>query len=319
MPKSGADAAARLSGASRHRSCPFPGSGGADGGQLRFVRFFDPAENPPTTGAVDRFVRRFSGASYAAAVIVVYLLGATAVGLALTPVLFAAAWAAPALWARGSWIRWPLLGVGAGIGLFLWGFALLVVVPVLNFVLPTRIRASEGGFFTAAAVPWYLHNALFYLVRYTFLPFVTPTPIGVWFLRAMGMRIGRRPRIATENFTDVSMITLGDDVSIGGSAHLFAHYGGAGRLVIAPVVIETRATIGEKATVMGDVVVGEGATVLAHAVLLPGTRVGPRERWGGAPARRINHDEWQDYRRMAEGAAPHDAAPDPGPVTSALH
>jgi acetyltransferase-like isoleucine patch superfamily enzyme len=72
--------------------------------------------------------------------------------------------------------------------------------------------------------------------------------------------------------------------------------------VIAPVTIGSRATIGEKATVMGDVEVGEGATVLAHTVLLPGTRVGARERWGGVPARRIEPEEWEEYKRTTLGA-----------------
>ncbi len=279
------------------------------------MRYFTAADNPLPTGAIDRFVRRYNAVSYAIAVAAIYLMAAAALGLALVPSLIVVARLAPPLWHRASWTRWPLLGLVGGGAVFLWGFALLVVVPVFNALLPTRLRAFSGGYFTAAAVPWYLHNALFYLVRYSFLPFVTPTPIGVLFLRAMGMRMGRRPRITTENFTDVSMITLGDDVSIGGSAHVFCHYGGAGRLVIAPVVIGDRATIGEKATVMGDVVVGEGATVLAHSVLLPGTRVGPRERWGGVPARPIAPDEWEAYRTQVLGAAP--AAPPPGAATSA--
>jgi acetyltransferase-like isoleucine patch superfamily enzyme len=101
------------------------------------------------------------------------------------------------------------------------------------------------------------------------------------------------------------MITLGDDVAIGGSVNIFCHYGGAGRLVIAPVVIGSRATIGEKATIMGDVVVGEGATILAHAALLPGTRVGAGERWGGAPARRIGREEWEAVKaELFGGVAP---------------
>jgi hypothetical protein len=266
------------------------------------MRFFTPGDNPPPTGAVDRFVRRFNGTAYALAVIAIYLLAATALGLALVPSLLAAARLGPPIWHAGGWTRWPLLGMLAGAGLFAWGFTLLVVVAAFNFVLPTRLHPFDGGYFTAAAVPWYLHNGLFYLVRYTFLPFITVTPIGIWFLRAMGMRMGKRPRITTENFTDVCMITLGDDVSIGGSAHVFCHYGGAGRLVIAPVTIGSRATIGEKATVMGDVEVGEGATVLAHTVLLPGTRVGARERWGGVPARRIEPEEWEEYKRTTLGA-----------------
>ena len=261
------------------------------------MKFFDDKDNPAPTGAVDRFIRRFSSLSYALAVIVVYLLAATAVGLAMVPSILLVSRAGPRLWAWESWLRWPALGVLGGSAVFLAGFALLVVVPIYNFLLPTRLRPFSGGYFTLAAVPWYLHNALFYLVRFSFLPFVTMTPIGILFLRAMGMRLGRRVRISSENFSDPSMITLGDDVVIGGSATLFCHYGGAGRLVIAPIVVGDRATIGEKATIMGDVIVGEGATVLAHSVLLPGTRVGARERWGGVPSRLITAEEWKEYRK----------------------
>jgi acetyltransferase-like isoleucine patch superfamily enzyme len=117
----------------------------------------------------------------------------------------------------------------------------------------------------------------------------------------MGMRIGRRVRITTEFFTDVSMMTVGDDSVIGGSATLFCHYGGGGHLVIAPVVIGRRVTIGERATIMGDVVIGDDARILAHAALLPGTRVGAGEVWGGAPARRIPEDEWARYKLETRG------------------
>jgi acetyltransferase-like isoleucine patch superfamily enzyme len=116
----------------------------------------------------------------------------------------------------------------------------------------------------------------------------------------MGMRMGQRPRITTEFFSDPCMITLGDDVTIGGSAHIFCHYGGAGHLVIAPVVIGNRATIGQKATIMGDVIIEDGATILAHSVLLPGTRVGAGELWGGVPAKPIPRAEWEHYKTLIE-------------------
>ena len=50
---------------------------------------------------------------------------------------------------------------------------LLIVVPVMNFILPTRIGPFKGGYYTIATLPRFLHNALFCLVRYTVLPFVT--------------------------------------------------------------------------------------------------------------------------------------------------
>jgi acetyltransferase-like isoleucine patch superfamily enzyme len=133
-------------------------------------------------------------------------------------------------------------------------------------------------------------------VRYTFLPFVTLTPFGEWFLRAMGMKIGRRAFLNTEFISDPCMLTVGDDAVIGGSVHLFAHYAGGGHLNIAPTTIGARATIGEKATVMGDVIIGEDATVLPHSVLLPGSRVGPGEIWGGVPAVMISPEQWQHIK-----------------------
>jgi hypothetical protein len=267
------------------------------------VKEFDPARNPAPTGVLDRLIRGFPDTSYLLACSLLYSVACAALGLALTPSLLLVARLAPLLWRSPHWWRWPSLGVLLGIALFAWGFALLVVVPVFNWMLPTRVRPFHGGYFTIAALPWYLHNGLFYLVRFTFLPFVTLTPMGILFLRAMGMRMGRRPRISTENFSDPCLITLGDDVVIGGSAHVFCHYGGGGKLVIAPVLIESGAVIGEKATVMGDVVVGAGATILPHGLLLPGTRVPARERWGGAPARRISHDDWTAYQSSARGPA----------------
>ena len=256
-------------------------------------------DNPPPSGAVDRFVRRFNNVSYALAVLVLYLVGASALGVALTPAAWLVRMYGPPLWSAGGVLPLLELSVLLAISVFVWGFALLVVVPVYNFLLPTRLHEFRGHYFTAAAVPWYLHNGLFYLVRFTFLPFVTLTPFAILFLRAMGMKMGERPRISTEMISDPSMITLGDDVTIGGSAHVFCHFGGGGHLVIMPVIIGSRATIGLKATIMGDVVIGEEAVILPHSVVLPGSRVLAGERWGGVPARPISEGEWSAYNALA--------------------
>jgi acetyltransferase-like isoleucine patch superfamily enzyme len=266
----------------------------------------DQSRNPPPKHGFDRLLRRFARVSYFVAVLLLYALGATALGLA----------GAPALWCFQHLLAWSgqlpgpfyWLGVAtSGAACFvLAGLLLLVVVPIYNWILPTRVRPFKGGYYSIYAVPWFLHNGLFYLVRYTFLPFVTLTPFGTWFLKAMGMKIGRHAFINTQYISDPQLLTLGDDVALGGSVRIFAHYGGSGNLVIAPVVIEKRATIGLGATVMGDVVVGEGATVLPHSVLLPGSRVGAGETWSGVPARRIEREEMELLKQSIRGGKPVD-------------
>ena len=253
--------------------------------------FVDSPKNPPPTGAADRALRRFARFSYHACVAVLLAIAASALGCALAPALWV--WHEGSVWSATlpSWSRYLGAGLSLSAAFFTFGFALIVIVPIYNFVLPTRVKPFKGGYYTIHAVPWVLHNVLFYLVRYTFLPFVTLTPFGTWFLKAMGMTIGRHSFVNTELISDPRLITLGDDVTLGGSVRIFAHYGGGGNLVISPVVVEDRATVGIGVTIMGDVRIGKNAVILAHSALLPGSRVGEGETWAGVPARPISREE----------------------------
>ena len=67
-----------------------------------------------------------------------------------------------------QWLYWSCQGVGLALSFFLFGFTLLVVVPIYNWILPTRVRPFKGGYYTLQAAPWFLHNGLFYLVRFTY-------------------------------------------------------------------------------------------------------------------------------------------------------
>ena len=261
----------------------------------------DQTKNPPAQHVFDRLLRRFSRISYLFAVLLLYLLASTALGIAAAPALWVSfklfGWAAqlPAVAA------WLLRGFAIALAWFIFGLCLLVVIPLYNLLLPTRVKPFKGGYYSIHALPWFLHNGLFYLVRFTFLPFVTLTPFGVWFLQAMGMKIGRHAFINTEYISDPCLITVGQDAALGGSVRIFAHYGGGGNLVIAPVVIGDRATLGLACCIMGDVVIGDDAVILPESVVLPGSRVGVGEVWGGVPARRIPKERMEEIKAEIRG------------------
>jgi acetyltransferase-like isoleucine patch superfamily enzyme len=257
----------------------------------------DDSKNPPARSILDSITRRFSRPAYVIIVLLLYLLASTALGLALAPALFF--FDQLFTWSQNlpQFLHWIVSGFGLAISFFTFGFTLLFVVSTYNWLLPTRVRPFKGGYYSLKAVPWFLHNGLFYLVRFTFLPFVTLTPFGICFLKAMGMKLGRHVFINTEYISDPQLITLGDDVALGGSVRIFAHYGGHGNLVVEPVIVGERATIGLAATIMGDVQIGADATILAHSVLMPGSRVGKGETWGGVPARPINREKMEAFKK----------------------
>ena len=95
----------------------------------------------------------------------------------------------------------------------------------------------------------------------------------ILFYRMMGMKIGKGSHINTTNISDPALIEIGERVTIGGSVHIFAHYGQKGYLVLSRVKIGDGVNVGIKATIMGDAEIGSGAMIAPHEVILPKSRI----------------------------------------------
>jgi hypothetical protein len=242
-------------------------------------------------GLFETLMRRFKVAVHAITLLPFYAIASLCLGFAATPGAYLLSWISRSLEAADASliVKAPVLAIGLATSYFLYGFAMILIVPTFNLVLiGGRLQPWRGPYYSLPAVKWYMHNGLAYLVRYTFLPFITPTPFNLFFFRAMGMRVGSGTIINTEHISDPSLITMEEKVTIGGSVTIIAHYGVGGYLVISPVKVCKGATIGIRATLMAGVEVGEGAKVLPHSVVLPKTKIGAGETWGGVPARRMD-------------------------------
>ncbi len=169
-------------------------------------------------------------------------------------------------------------------GYLLYGITLLLVVPAVNYPFIFMIKPWRGNWYSAKVVPWYIHNALTLLPRYTFLNLCTPTPLTTMFYKMMGMKIGKGTLINTTNISDPCLITLGDYVMVGGSVTMFGHYGQKGYLILARTEIGNKVNLGLKSSVMGDVTVEDGVNVPPHTVLLPKSRVDKNSVFDHTPA-----------------------------------
>ena len=235
------------------------------------------SDRPGWSGVVESVFRKFRNVAFFLIMAPIAFLYVFCVGVSLIPGVTLFRYVSEAT-AQSSAL-WQNVGMAMsiGAGFFLYGLSVLFVVPLVNKLLPLKVKPHRATWYSLSVVPWYYHNALTYLVRYTFLEFVTPTPLNKLFYQMMGMKIGQGTIINSTNISDPCLIEIGDFVTIGGSATLVAHYGMKGFLIIDRLVIEDKATIGLKATVFGDVVVGKGAMVMPNAVVMHKTRIPPRE------------------------------------------
>ncbi|MBI3557286.1 MAG: hypothetical protein HY074_13565 [Deltaproteobacteria bacterium] len=235
----------------------------------------------------DRALRVSKTGMHILTLVPLYLLASVCIGVSLVPGAWLFSHVSALTAHQPELLHLTAVCIAGACGFFLYGFTLILVLPLANFVLRARVVPWRGHYYSAGILNWYVHNALIYLARYTFLEFVTPTPLNLLFYKLMGMHIGQGTQINSVNISDAALVTLGERVTIGGSATIVAHYGMGGVLIISPVNIGNGATIGLKATIMGGVEIGEGAKVMPNSVVLPRTKIPAGETWGGVPARKI--------------------------------
>ncbi len=229
-------------------------------------------------------LKKFPNLSQLGLILPLYALSFVIMGIAVAPALafFSARfeWVSP----ESEILRWIVSGIAAVLAYFVYGFVLIFLVPAVNLLILPFVKAGRGVYHAPGTIVWYAHNNLTYIVRFTFLQFITPSPFNLLFYKMMGMKIGRGVQINSTNISDPGLITLEDYVTIGGSATLAAHYGVAGFLIRSPIVIRKGATVGLKATLLGGVEIGEGSTIMPNSFIAPKMKIPGGELWGGIPA-----------------------------------
>lgn len=232
-------------------------------------------------GAVlENIFRKFSTLGFLLFLVPVILVCVFCLAVALTPGIALIEWMIPHVSSYSLLLKSFCFGFGLAFGFLAFIITLIFVVPVMNFPVLPFVKPYRGAWFSIESIPWYYHNALTYLVRYTILDLITPSPLNVLFFRMMGMKIGKGVMINTSNVSDPCLIVLEDYVTIGGSVYMMAHYGMKGFLIIDKLHVKKGAMIGLAAKLLGGVTVGEKAVVAPNVAVLPKTVIKPGEKYG---------------------------------------
>ncbi|MER7442462.1 Pls/PosA family non-ribosomal peptide synthetase [Micromonospora avicenniae] len=138
------------------------------------------------------------------------------------------------------------------------------------------VRRTEfvTGLYEAAAVP----VGVGLLVGTPFLP-----PVLRWF----GVSIGRRTWIGTTYLTEFDLVRIGDDATVGTEVSLQTHLFEDRVMKMSVVTVGAGATIGTRAIVLYDAVVGDDVSLDSLSLLMKGEHLTPGTRWRGIPAQGV--------------------------------
>lgn len=234
------------------------------------------------SGTFENAFRKFKDLGFLLIIAPIGVLYILCIAGALTPGIFIMTKIHAYLLHNDSSILFTSFMYGIGIGLIFvtFVFSLIFIVPIFNLPLIPYVKPYRGPWFSLESIAWYYHNALTYLVRYTILDFLTPSPLNILFFKMMGMKIGKGVIINSSNISDPCLIVLEDYVTIGGSAYMMAHYGMKGFLIIDKLHLKKGAMVGLGAKILGGVTIGSKATILPNSAVLPKTVVKDGEKFG---------------------------------------
>jgi len=220
--------------------------------------------------------------------ILMHLVGACLIGIGLIPTVVIISVAFE--WTIGMEDFAPkavILALALGLGYIAYCYSIVLVIGGLRFLLRLRLTPGEPAMLSGSGIKWGFLSALHQIVRATALMFLVPTIIGNMYYRLMGAKIGKGVQINTQILHDATLVTIEDYAVIGGGASINGHIIERRHLILAPVHIGPKSTIGTGCLIMPGVTVGEGAIVAARSVVPKHTIIGDYEIWGGMPAVKI--------------------------------
>ncbi len=157
----------------------------------------------------------------------------------------------------------------------------------VKWLLLGRVRPGTHALWSSWCCRWDFNYTATHALAIDALRALEGTVWLNWYLRALGVRVGRSVALfdVSSLCTDPDMLDIRAEATANGlyQAHTFEDR----VLKTGPIVIGERATVGTGAILLHETAVGEGTRVAAHSVVMRGERLEPGQSYAGSPTRRV--------------------------------
>lgn len=214
----------------------------------------------------------------------------------------------------GGYFETALLGIAFVPAYLVFAIALMFFTAIATTALrwrsvPGRYRVAD---FEWPLIRWAQYNAAIHLVCLFAGGVLRSTPLWTAFLRLNGATIGRDVHVNTLNMYDHNQLEIGDHSVIGSDVKMSGHVGERGEILIAPIRLGQRVTIGTNSIVYPGVTIGDRTAVGAMSLILKDQTLEPDCVYAGVPARRVRGPEKHQVAATAHpqlGATEEDTPP----------
>src|SRR4028118_1979904 len=182
----------------------------------------------------------------------------------------------------GLYARSVVIGGAAFVG--------LTLLPILvKWVLIGRGKPQQFPVWSLAYVRFWIVKTL--IQRNPMLLFFSGTPLYVWYLRALGAKVGRDVAIFVRQVpVATDLLTIGDGTVIRKDVLISGYRAHAGQIQTGRITLGRDVIVGEASVIDTETSMGDGAQLGHRSSLHAGQAVPAGHGWRGPPARRAAVD-----------------------------
>ncbi|MBI3145869.1 MAG: amino acid adenylation domain-containing protein [Pseudogulbenkiania sp.] len=163
--------------------------------------------------------------------------------------------------------------------------AVIGMVALVKWCIMGRFRPFVHPLWSHFVWRLELVNALYeFLATPLALAALRGTPLLPWYLRLLGVRIGRRVYLSTTGFLEFDLVDIGDRVALNDDCVMQTHLFEDRMLKASTLQVGAGAEVGAYSVVLYDTVMEEGARLDALSLLMKGETLPAGTAWGGVPA-----------------------------------
>lgn len=184
-------------------------------------------------------------------------------------------------WSRALFAEYHVL-VDFFLALLLYGLLSAAFVRILLRLQP--IPVGSYGMDSPVFTRWKLVTIAYRLGQSALRP-LTPVFLKPVVETLFGARIGRNVALGGV-IDDPYMVAVGDGSVLGNASLVSGNFISGGLLTCGQVKIGRDVTVGANSVIFPDTEIGDGATLIGGAYVMPGSRIAAGEVWRGNPARK---------------------------------
>ncbi len=175
------------------------------------------------------------------------------------------------------------VAVAASVAVFLLATLLEFAIAIAGkWLIAGRLKPGRYPLWGITYYRWWLADRLMESAPAYLL---SGSSLYVWWLRALGARIGKDVVIGSMTLRAPELLEIGDRVSVGNACNFENARVEHGELRLGKITLEAHAYVGSYAVLEGNVAIREEGHLEAQSALPDGTVVPARRIWHGSPAR----------------------------------